>query len=98
MDMTVEVPELPELTFDEASHIYRLNGDIIPSVSKLMEPLKDQCYGGTRTSALQTGRLSSQQRQSKSPERGSFSGRAERENCLRTRSKPAPDGACISMP
>lgn len=46
MDMTVEVPELPELTFDEASHIYRLNGDIIPSVSKLMEPLKDQCYGG----------------------------------------------------
>lgn len=38
MDMTVEVPELPELTFDEASHIYRLNGDIIPSVSKLMEP------------------------------------------------------------
>ena len=43
MDMTVEVPELPELTFDEASHIYRLNGDIIPSVSKLMEPLKDQC-------------------------------------------------------
>ena len=48
MDMTVEVPELPELTFDEASHIYRLNGDIIPSVSKLMEPLKDQCYGGTK--------------------------------------------------
>ena len=62
---------------------------------KLMTPLFD---GGTRTSALQTGRLSSQQRQSKSPERGSFSGRAERENCLRTRSKPAPDGACISMP
>lgn len=50
MDMTVEVPELPELTFDEASHIYRLNGDIIPSVSKLMEPLKDQCYGGMRRS------------------------------------------------
>lgn len=64
---------------------------------KLMTPLFD---GGmyTRTSALQTGRLSSQQRQSKSPERASFSGRAERENCLRTRSKPAPDGACISMP
>lgn len=30
--------------------------------------------------------------------RASFSGRAERENCLRTRSKPAPDGACISTP
>ena len=52
MGMTVEVPELPELTFDEASHIYRLNGDIIPSVSKLMEPLKDQCYGGIRRRAL----------------------------------------------
>lgn len=57
MGMTVEVPELPELTFDEASHIYRLNGDIIPSVSKLMEPLKDQCYGGielARASAIST--------------------------------------------
>ena len=52
----------------------------------------------TRTSAPQTGRLSSQRRQSKSPVRASFSGRAERENCLRTRSKPAPDGACISTP
>lgn len=52
MDMTVEVPELPELTFDEASHIYRLNGDIIPSVSKLMEPLKDQCYGGMKASGI----------------------------------------------
>ena len=28
----------------------------------------------------------------------SFSGRAEREGCLRTHSKPAPDGACISTP
>ena len=53
MDMTVEVPELPELTFDEASHIYRLNGDIIPSVSKLMEPLKDQCYGGISKRTLE---------------------------------------------
>jgi len=52
MGMTVEVPELPELTFDEASHIYRLNGDIIPSVSKLMEPLKDRCYGGSAGSPL----------------------------------------------
>lgn len=42
--------------------------------------------------------ITSQRRQSKSPVRASFSGRAERENCLRTRSKPAPDGACISTP
>ena len=53
MGMTVEVPELPELTFDEASHIYRLNGDIIPSVSKLMEPLKDRCYGGISKRTLE---------------------------------------------
>lgn len=59
MDMTVEVPELPELTFDEASHIYRLNGDIIPSVSKLMEPLKDQCYGGISKRTLENAAIRS---------------------------------------
>ena len=57
MEMTVEVPELPELTFDEASHIYRLNGDIIPSVSKLMEPLKDQCYGGISKRTLENAAI-----------------------------------------
>ena len=57
MDMTVEVPELPELTFDETSHIYRLNGDIIPSVSKLMEPLKDQCYGGISKRTLENAAI-----------------------------------------
>lgn len=57
MDMTVEVPELPELTFDEASHIYRLNGDIIPSVSELMEPLKDQCYGGISKRTLENAAI-----------------------------------------
>ena len=57
MGMTVEVPALPELTFDEASHIYRLNGDIIPSVSKLMEPLKDQCYGGISKRTLENAAI-----------------------------------------
>lgn len=57
MDMTVEVPELPELTFDEASHIYRLNGDIIPSVSELMGPLKDQCYGGISKRTLENAAI-----------------------------------------
>lgn len=52
----------------------------------------------TQTLALRTGRLSSQRRQSRSLARDSFSGRAERESCLRTRSKPVPDGACISTP
>lgn len=57
MGMTVEVPELPELTFDEASHIYRLNGEIIPSVSELMEPLKDQCYGGISKRTLENAAI-----------------------------------------
>ena len=57
MDMTVEVPELPELTFAEASHISRLSGDIIPSVSKLMEPLKDQCYGGISKRTLENAAI-----------------------------------------
>lgn len=49
MDLTgkiKEFPELPELTFDEATHIYRLDGIQIPSVSRLMEPLKDAAYKG----------------------------------------------------
>ena len=58
MDTTVKVPELPELTFDEGPHIYRLNGVQIPSVSRLMEPLKASCYAGVsdRTLAKAAGK------------------------------------------
>ena len=55
MDVTgkiKEFPELPELTFDEASHIYRLDGIQIPSVSRLMEPLKDSAYHGISEKTL----------------------------------------------
>lgn len=52
MATMVEIPEMPELTFDEASHIYRLDGAEIPSVSKLMEPLKNQCYSGVSQKTL----------------------------------------------
>ena len=31
--MSVEIPQFPELSFDEAHHIYRLNGLVIPSVT-----------------------------------------------------------------
>lgn len=41
---TVKPLVLPELTFEDAPHIYRLNGVQIPSVSRLMEPLKDISY------------------------------------------------------
>ena len=36
---------LPELTFEERDHIYRVNGIEIPSVSTLMKPLSQQVYG-----------------------------------------------------
>lgn len=42
--MNIEIPEFPELTFDEDGHIYRLNGLVIPSVTTLMKPLSDDFY------------------------------------------------------
>lgn len=42
--MSVEIPQFPELSFDEAHHIYRLNGLAIPSVTTLMKPLSDDFY------------------------------------------------------
>lgn len=46
MDTTVKILETPELRFDEKSHIYRLDGVEIPSVSRVMEPLKASSYAG----------------------------------------------------
>ncbi len=51
-DMTVKALDLPELTFEEGPHIYRLNGVQIPSVSRLMEPLKAVCYSGVSDKTL----------------------------------------------
>ena len=36
--MGLNIPQLPELTFEEDSHTYRLDGLIIPSVTTLMKP------------------------------------------------------------
>ena len=41
----VIIPEFPELTFEEAPHIYRLNGFEVPSVTTLMKPLSNEVYG-----------------------------------------------------
>ncbi len=38
-------PEFKELAFDEAKHQYRLNGNIIPSVTTVMQPLSKDYYG-----------------------------------------------------
>ena len=48
----LEFPMLSELTFDEVSHIYRLDGIEIPSVSRVMEPLKEANYAGISEKTL----------------------------------------------
>lgn len=40
----IAVPEFPELTFDAGPHLYRLNGEVIPSVTQIMEPLSRRKY------------------------------------------------------
>lgn len=37
--------EIPELTFDEAKHYYRVNGKFIWSVSHYLTPIRNQVYG-----------------------------------------------------
>lgn len=39
------IPDMSELTFEEKGHVYRLNGQIIPSVTTLMKPLSEKVYG-----------------------------------------------------
>ena len=50
--MKPELPDLTELDFDERSHIYRLNGEIIPSVSAVMSPLSQFKYAGVQWGTL----------------------------------------------
>lgn len=48
----IEMPEMPELAFEDETHTYRLNGLVIPSVSTVMEPLKNELYKGIGDSTL----------------------------------------------
>ena len=41
----IVVPDMPELTFEERTHTYKLEGVKIPSVTTLMEPLASKVYG-----------------------------------------------------
>ena len=50
--MGLNIPQLPELTFEEDSHTYRLDGLIIPSVTTLMKPLSEAYYGGIDAKVL----------------------------------------------
>ena len=43
------IPQFPELTFEEQRHIYRLNGIEVPSVTTLMKPLSEDFYSTVRS-------------------------------------------------
>lgn len=45
-------PAFPELTFEDSTHTYRLDGVIIPSVSTIMEPLNADKYRGISAKTL----------------------------------------------
>lgn len=49
---TLEFPPLEELTFDEIMHRYYVDGTEVPSVSRVMEPLKDANYAGISDKTL----------------------------------------------
>jgi hypothetical protein len=48
----ITIPEFEELRFDEARHIYILNGLEIPSVTTVMKPLSNAEYKGISESVL----------------------------------------------
>lgn len=48
----MEALELPELTFDERRHIYKLNGVALPSVTTVMKPLSGDVYGSIDKAVL----------------------------------------------
>lgn len=48
------IPNLPELTFDEKMHIYKVDGVVIPSVTTIMRPLSAEFYKGIDKDVLNT--------------------------------------------
>lgn len=56
MDMTDRITEIPEavgLEFDDATHTYKLDGLVIPSVSAVMAPLSKAKYDGINERTLE---------------------------------------------
>jgi len=48
-----EIPDMPELEFAESTHIYKLNGIIIPSVTTVLGPLNNLKYDGISEKTLE---------------------------------------------
>ena len=53
MDLSKLNLDFPELTFRDADHTYRLNGQIIPSVTTIMKPLSATVYKDIDEATLQ---------------------------------------------
>ena len=51
-DKPIIVPDFPELVFQEEPHLYLLDGQCIPSVSNIMEPLRHAHYDGISEATL----------------------------------------------
>ena len=49
---TISPPTFDELSFEEARHIYTLNGAVIPSVTTIMRPLSQSLYKGVDEAIL----------------------------------------------
>lgn len=47
-----EIPQFPELTFEEERHLYYLNGLEVPSVTTLMKPLSSDFYSAVDPEVL----------------------------------------------
>lgn len=52
MNEKTGVHQFAELEFSEEGHVYRLNGEIIPSVTTVMKPVSSSVYGGIDTAVL----------------------------------------------
>ena len=48
----IEIPSFDELAFEEESHVYKLNGAEIPSVTTIMKPLSASLYHGVDDEVL----------------------------------------------
>ncbi len=48
----IKLPEMKGLIFEEGTHTYKLNGVVIPSVSTVMKPLKNELYKNIEDSTL----------------------------------------------
>ena len=51
-----EIPQFPELTFEEERHLYYLNGLEVPSVTTLMKPLSSDFYSTVDPEVLNKAR------------------------------------------